>query len=116
MADRFGVLGALVAFSTVQATMMLAFAVVDGLVGLYLIAAIFGLGYSGIIPCYSITVRELLPAGEAGRRTATVIFFGAIGMATGGWHGGFVSDLAGSYRPAFRSAGRWLGYAGFSTC
>src|SRR3546814_9230652 len=52
MADRFGGLGALFAFSTVQATMMLAFAVVDGLVGLYLIAAIFGLGYSGIIPCY----------------------------------------------------------------
>src|SRR3546814_3160083 len=85
---------------------------IDGLVGLYVVAAVFGLGYSGIIPCYSITVRELLPADEVGRRTAIVIFFGAIGMALGGWLGGFVYDRSEEHTSELQSLMR-ISYAVF---
>ena len=32
-------------------------------------------GYGGILPCYPVIVRELLPAFEAGRRTGIVLLF-----------------------------------------
>jgi hypothetical protein len=33
--------------------------------GLFTVSAVFGLGFSGIIPAYVLTVRELFPASEA---------------------------------------------------
>ena len=97
LADRFGGLRALFIFSSAQAVTLAAMTAVEGLVGLYLVAALFGLGFGGVIPCYPVIVREYLPVGEIGRRTAVVILFGTIGMALGSWLGGFVFDLTGSY-------------------
>jgi len=74
---------------------------VDSFWGLYLVAALFGLLHGGIVPSYALIVRELFPASHAGRRIATVILFGTIGMALGGWLGGHIFDLTGSYRNAF---------------
>ena len=71
------------------------------LVWLYVIAALFGLGFSGILPCYSIIVREYMPAHQAGRRIAEVVLFPGLGMAIGGWLGGYMYDLNGSYDAAF---------------
>ncbi len=101
LVERLGSLGALFAFSAVQAVAVALLVVVDGLAALYIVAAIFGLGYGGILPIYPVIVRERLPAADAGRRTATVILFGGIGMALGGWLGGAVYDLTGGYAPAF---------------
>ncbi|MHA1113402.1 MAG: hypothetical protein ACTSRY_02715 [Alphaproteobacteria bacterium] len=36
-----------------------------------------------------------------GRRIATLMLFGATGMAIGGWSAGYIFDLTGSYTPAF---------------
>ncbi|MBI4183218.1 MAG: MFS transporter [Proteobacteria bacterium] len=101
LVDRLGGLRALFAFSAAQAAALAMMAASDGLVALYLAAAAFGIGYGGVIPCYPVIVREFLPVREAGRRTAAVILFGAAGMALGGWMGGAIYDLAGTYRPAF---------------
>ncbi len=46
-------------------------------------------------------MRELFPAGEAGWRIGTVLLFGLVGMALGGWLGGYLYDWFGFYQPAF---------------
>ena len=101
VANRYGGLVSIFTFSALQTAGLVLLIFFDGLLALYLIAFLFGFGYGGIVPSYPVVVRESLPVHEGGRRTAIIIFFGAIGMAIGGWLGGFVHDLAGSYTPAF---------------
>ncbi|MGB0572142.1 MAG: MFS transporter [Alphaproteobacteria bacterium] len=98
---RFGGLRAIFLFSSTQATLLFVLAFVDNLSTVYLAAALFGLGYGGILPCYPVIVRELLPAAEAGRRTGLVLLCAGGGMALGSWLGGHVFDQTGSYQLAF---------------
>ena len=63
--------------------------------------AVFGLGFSGIIPAYVLAVRELFPASEASWRVPTLLLFSGSGMAFGGWLAGAVYDYAGFYAIAF---------------
>jgi len=101
LADSIGGLRALIAFCGVQAAMLAAFTVVDGLVALYVVAVLFGLGYGGIFPVYAVAIRELMPVTEAGRRTGLVFLFGALAMGFGSWIGGVLFDATGTYVPAF---------------
>ncbi|MEK9662292.1 MAG: MFS transporter, partial [Alphaproteobacteria bacterium] len=101
LGTRFGGLRAIFVFSTGQAALLGVFTFIDSLAALYVAAALFGLGYGGILPCYPVIVRELLPAREAGRRTGLVLLCAGGGMALGSWLGGYSYDLTGSYRPAF---------------
>jgi MFS family permease len=101
LGSRFGGLRAIFVFSSGQALLLAALAFVESLPGLYVAAALFGLGYGGILPCYPVIVRELLPAIEAGRRTGIVLLFAGAGMALGSWLGGAVFDATGTYRTAF---------------
>ena len=66
-----------------------------------LVFTMFGLAFGGIVPSYALIVRELFPARQAGWRIGAVLLFGSIGMALGGWLGGQIFDLTGSYRSAF---------------
>ena len=99
--DRFGGLVALLAFSGLQTAAMLFYAAVDGMLALYAVSALFGIGYGGVNICYPVLVREHLPPAEAGRRLGVVLLFGTLGMALGGWLAGWVFDTTGSYTPAF---------------
>ena len=101
LAGRFGGLPALFVFSSAQALFLTVLAFVDGLAGIYIIAALFGVGYGGILPSYPVIVREYLPASQVGRRTAIVILCAGSGMALGAWLGGAVFDWTGSYKMAF---------------
>jgi MFS family permease len=101
MTERFGGLRSLFIFSMGQIIGLLLIADVSDLAALYVISIIFGLGYGGVLPCYPVIVREYLPAHQAGRRSATVIVFGAIGMALGGWLAGYIFDVTGGYAVAF---------------
>jgi MFS family permease len=69
--------------------------------GLFMVAAAFGLGFSGIIPAYVLAVRELFPASEASWRIPTLLLCTAVGMAAGGWIAGLLYDHLGYYAPAF---------------
>jgi len=100
-AQRLGPLRALFVFSLVQMLSLMLLAANDGLVALYAVSMLFGLGYGGILPCYPIIVRLLLPSSQAGRLTGVVLLFGGIGMALGSYIGGVSYDLVDSYRPAF---------------
>jgi MFS family permease len=69
--------------------------------GLFTVSAVFGLGFSGIIPAYVLAVRELFPASEASWRVPTLLLFSGSGMAFGGWLAGAIYDYAGFYAIAF---------------
>ena len=98
---RYGGLRSLFVFSAGQATLLTALVFIDSLSGIYIAAALFGLGYGGILPCYPLIVRELLPRAESGRRTGLILLCAGMGMAIGSWLGGYIFDLTGSYQRAF---------------
>jgi MFS family permease len=101
VADRIGGLWTLLIGSSGQLLMLSSFTFVESLLGLYVVAGLFGLVYGGIVPCYAIIVRELFPLRQVGSRIGVVFLFGTIGMALGAWLGGQVFDLTGSYHTAF---------------
>ena len=68
VSDRIGGLRTLLIGSAAQAVAMTGFLLTQDEAGLFAVAAAFGLGFSGLIPAYVLTVRELFPASEAGWR------------------------------------------------
>jgi MFS family permease len=101
ISDRVGGLMTLVVGSLAQATAMLGFLLTQDEAGLFLVAAAFGLGFSGLVPAYVLTIRQLFPAREAGWRIPALILTAMSGMATGSWIAGVIYDRAGLYAPAF---------------
>ncbi|MBV8888494.1 MAG: MFS transporter [Alphaproteobacteria bacterium] len=101
VADRIGGLRTILAGSACQLGAMLGFLLTQDEAGLFLVAAAFGLGFSGIIPAYVLAVRELFPAAEASWRIPTVLLCSGSGMAAGGWLAGVIFDYAGFYGAAF---------------
>jgi MFS family permease len=101
ISDRIGGLATVLIGSAWQAASMTAFLLTQNEVGLFTVAAAFGLGFSGIIPAYVLAVRELFPASEASWRIPTVLLFSGGGMAAGSWLAGLLYDHLGYYAPAF---------------
>ena len=95
--DRIGGLKALVVGSALQGLVIFGFLFADGLTALYVLAIAFGLSQGGIVPSYTIVVRALFPAGEAGWRIGMTMMFTVGGMALGAWLAGILYDLTGNY-------------------
>jgi MFS family permease len=102
-ADRFGGLRTVMTGSAFQMLAIGAFLLTRNEAGLFAIASAFGLGFSGVIPSYSVTIRDLYPSKEASWRIPTVLMTAMSGMAFGSWFAGKLFDTALSYRPAFAS-------------
>jgi MFS family permease len=101
LADRIGGLRTVMVGSAFQAVAIACFLLTQDEVGLFVIAAAFGLGFSGIIPSYSVAIRDLFPASEASWRIPLVLFTAMSGMAFGSWFAGVLYDHFGYYAPAF---------------
>ncbi|MBI2715660.1 MAG: MFS transporter [Rhizobiales bacterium] len=101
ISDRIGGLATVLIGSVWQAGAMIAFLFTQNEVGLFTVAAAFGLGFSGIIPAYVLALRELFPASQASWRIPTLLLFSGFGMAAGGWLAGLLYDYFGFYAPAF---------------
>ncbi len=101
VADRIGGLRTVLAGSVCQLAAMTGFLLTQNEAGLFAVAAMFGLGFSGMVPAYVLAVRELFPASEASWRVPTVLLFSGSGMAVGGWLAGAIYDHAGFYAAAF---------------
>jgi MFS family permease len=101
ISDRIGGLITVLAGSLWQLCSIAALALTQDEIGLFTVTAIFGLGFSGIIPAYVLAVRELFPAHEAGWRVPVLLCLTAFGMASGGWFAGMLYDYFGYYAPAF---------------
>jgi MFS family permease len=102
-ADRFGGLRTVMTGSALQMLAIGAFMTTRNEVGLFAVAGAFGLGFSGIIPAYSVAIRDLFAPKEASWRIPGVLFTAMSGMAFGSWLGGRLYDAFGSYRVAFGS-------------
>jgi MFS family permease len=101
LADRIGGLRAVMAGSACQAVAIGAFLLTQNEIGLFAVAAAFGLGFSGIVPSYVVAIRELFPSSEASWRVPTFFFLAMSGMAFGSWLAGALYDRFGFYAPAF---------------
>lgn len=101
LADRIGGLTTLFIFSAIQAATLGFMVTVTSLWSIYVMAILFGIGYGGIFPVYTVIVREHIPMRQAGRRTGMIFLFGASAMGLGSWMGGYLYDLTGSYTTPF---------------
>ena len=101
IADRIGGLRTVLTGSACQIVTMTGFLLTQDEAGLFVVAASFGLGFSGIIPAYVLALRELYPASEASWRVPTLLLCSGSGMAAGGWLAGAIYDYAGFYAAAF---------------
>ena len=101
MGDRIGGLRTVLYGSACQAVAIGAFLLTQNELGLFLIAGLYGLGFSGIIPSYAVAIRDLFPSAEASWRIPCVLFTGMSGMGVGSWFGGVLYDHFGTYTPAF---------------
>jgi MFS family permease len=104
ISDRIGGLRTLLLGGGMQGVVLAAFLTADSMMALYIISACFGLSQGGVVPSYAIIVRTFFPAGEAGWRIGTALFFTIFGMAFGGWIAGFLYDVTGSYTVSFINA------------
>ena len=107
ISDHIGGLRTLLLGSTLQMIALVLFLPFKGLVSLYLVSALFGLFQGGIVPAYTLIVREHFTPREAGARVGTVLMATLFGMALGGWMSGAIFDLTGSYRAAFVNGIAW---------
>jgi MFS family permease len=101
LADRIGGLRTVLAGSACQAVAIACFLLTQDEAGLFAVSAAFGLGFAGIIPSYSVAVRDLFPASQASWRMPLTLFTAMSGMAFGSWFAGALYDHFGYYAPAF---------------
>ena len=101
ISDHFGGLNTVLVGSVFQIIAMTAFMLTQDEIGLFTVAAAFGLGFAGIIPAFILAIRELFPASEAYWRIPLFLLCSGTGMAIGGWLAGALYDHFGTYAPAF---------------
>ena len=80
---------------------MIAFLLTQNEVGLFTVAAAFGLGFSGIIPAYVLALRELFPAVAGVVAHPDLLVVQRARHGAGGWLAGVLYDHFGYYTPAF---------------
>ena len=102
-ADKFGGLRTVMTGSAFQMLAIGSFMPTTDEIALFAVAGAFGLGFSGIIPSYAVTIRDLFSSKEASWRIPTVLMTAMSGMAFGSWWAGKLFDTYLSYRPAFAS-------------
>lgn len=99
--DKLGGTRTLFIASGLQTISTFWFTQVDGIGAQYFFAVIFGLGFGGVFPAYTVIVSELVPVYQAGRSMGIVFFSAFIGMGLGGYFGGLFYDLTGDYQVSF---------------
>lgn len=101
LADRLGVKRVLVAGLLVQAVVIGAYLFVANLGEFYLLAAIFGTAYGGVMPLYAVLAREYFGQAAMGTVFGAVTMASSIGMALGPLAGGWVFDTFSVYNWLF---------------
>ena len=73
--------------------------------GIYVVAALFGFTYSGVMSSILVCTRMMVSAKFGARAMSLTSFFGWLGMGLGGFLGGYLFDIYGDYTWAFTIAG-----------
>jgi MFS family permease len=95
--DKFGAKWVLVVGLLVQAFGALGYFFASNLASFYSVAALFGFIYAGVMPLYSVLLRENFPLRIMGTLMGGVGLAGGLGMATGPLLGGWIFDTTGDY-------------------
>jgi MFS family permease len=101
ISDKIGGLYTMLLGSACQAAGMGAFLLTQDEAGLFTVAALFGMGFSGLVPANVLASREMFSVDEAYWRMPTLLLCSGTGMAMGGWIAGVIYDHFGFYAPAF---------------
>lgn len=96
-ADRLGVKRVLVAGLAVQAVAIPSYLLVRELGEFYLLAAVFGMAYGGVMPLYAVLAREYFGQAIMGTVLGAATLLSSLGMALGPVGGGWLFDQFGSY-------------------
>jgi MFS family permease len=96
----------LVAGLLAQAFGALAYVFVRDLAAFYVVAAIFGFIYAGIMPLYAVLARENFPLRMMGTVIGGMSMTSSLGMASGPLAGGYIYDTFASY--AWLYIGSWV--------
>ena len=101
LADRITARVTLVINGVFQTFMMILLIRATTLTDFYIFAVLWPLGFGGIMLMYPVSLRELYGTDRIGGRVGSVFAFATIGMAAGGYFGGLLFDLMGTYRLVF---------------
>ena len=97
IADRVGAKHTLIALLGLQAVGILLYLWAGPLWTFLALAAVFGLGYGGVMPLYAILTRQYFGARVMGTMYGAVFGISAIGMGIGSYLGGYLFDQMGTY-------------------
>jgi MFS family permease len=95
--DKFGAKRVLVIGLLIQALGALAYYFTSTLGEFYVVAALFGFTYAGVMPLYSVIARENFPLPMMGTIIGGTAMAGGLGMAISPMLGGWIYDSTGSY-------------------
>lgn len=104
LTDSLGGLRSYLLASVLQTALVFWFMRVESLPVLYVLSALFGLGFSGVMTSIWVSLRELVPPRVAATSLAIVVMFAWMGMGLGGWYGGHVFDMTGGYTHSYAHA------------
>jgi MFS family permease len=96
-ADRIGAKRVLVSGLALQALAVSLYLFTANLASFYVVAALFGFSYGGVMPLYAILVREYFPAAIMGSVFGVAAMVSTLGMALGPLAGGWLFDTFGTY-------------------
>lgn len=97
LGDRFGAKRVLVSGLLLQAFGALGYFFARDLGDFYAAAVVFGFIYGGVMPLYSVLIRENFPLRMMGTVIGGTAMAGSLGMATGPLLGGLIFDRFASY-------------------
>jgi MFS family permease len=102
--DHLGGLWSYFFASLLQTVLVFWFIRLESLPVLYVLSALYGIGFSGTMTAVWVCLRELVEPRVAATSLAVVVGFAWLGMGFGGWHGGHAFDMTGSYDRAYLDA------------
>jgi MFS family permease len=105
ISDLIGPLQTYIATSAGQTILVVWLPHVETVFGIYLLAALFGFVFSGVMTSMVVTVNTFVPDQVAARCWSVVAFFAWAGMGLGSYVGGALFDLTGGYDWSFTFAG-----------
>jgi len=105
LGDYIGALPGYILMSLGQTVFVIWFPHLISPSSIYIMAALFGFTYSGVMSSILVCTRMMVSAKYGARAMSLTSFFGWIGMGLGGFLGGYFFDIYGDYIWAFTFAG-----------
>ena len=97
LGDRLGVKRVIIGGLILQAVGIYTYIYVAELSQFYMLAAVLGLAYGGVMPLYAVLARDYFPARVMGTVLGGITMTSSIGMAFGPVGGGWIFDTFGDY-------------------